>query len=104
METNKLNTFRLSDLLDGSYVPKVITPDDPLTLGNICARFGAIRNALDLARMLSSKKVFEDRIQAYSALKMIVSEFVGWDAKDENYATERAYDLVVNEIIKLLRV
>ena len=80
-----------------------IKPDDPLTIGNIIARFPAVEAVLNLANLVYDEKVYNPW-EAYEYFKCILSGYVGWGSPDPNYATSRAYDVALKAMINRLGV
>jgi hypothetical protein len=74
-----------------------------VTLKEMQERFPDLRWIFKTASK-HSKDADEMKWRFYSELKMAASVYVGWNSLDERFSSGKAYDLMIKELTRRLRI
>lgn len=77
--------------------------DNSITLEGMKERFPKLCQLFVIA---SDYKDSDEKVKwkAYSRIKKLASELVGWESPDEQYRNGKAYDLMIEELTRRLRI
>ena len=77
--------------------------DNSITLAGMQERFPKLRQLFRIAATYKNRGE-KEKWRAYSMIKALASEQVGWKSPDEQYRNGKAYDLMIKELTRQLRI